>query len=105
MPEISTTRPQSNAHSHIKLLLRTEEDISAENEKMLITLQSAQSKIKCWTSKKILSINEMLKQRKKEEEKKILEKFKEITRDYSKIYPEGCRRPSIVITSNQSSLK
>ena len=70
--------------------------------KIITNIECTGPKISCWTTKKMRNLNELMKIKKREEEKKILEKFKEISKEFNKIHKMKSFRNSPSATSLNS---
>ena len=70
--------------------------------KIITNIECTSPKISCWTTKKMRNLNELMKIKKREEEKKILEKFKEISKEFNKIHKMKSLKSSPSSTSLNS---
>jgi hypothetical protein len=52
---------------------------------LITNIECTGPKIQCWTTRKVRNLNELMRVRKREEEKRILEKFKDISKELGKI--------------------
>jgi hypothetical protein len=73
---VCASKSEFKLRPKFKDVFRNGEQLVEENKRLMTTLQSTRSKIECWTSRKVLTLHEMIRQRKREEELKILAKFK-----------------------------
>ena len=69
----------------VKDVFRNEEELFEENIKLITNIECTGPKIQCWTSKTTRQLHELMTMRKREEEKKILEKFKDISKEFAKL--------------------
>ena len=53
--------------------------------RLITNIECTGPKIQCWTTRKMRNLNELVRVRKREEEKRILEKFKDISKELGRI--------------------
>lgn len=64
---------------------RNGEELFEENVRLITNIECTGPKIQCWTTRKVRNLNELVRARKREEERKILEKFRDISKELAKI--------------------